>query len=118
MTPADLVPAVLFYYDRAGKLQRAETNAEPLDCDAVSGALYQLERGRPTLVLAGDADAVLAALREGGSELMRARPLPGKERVTAGVSSRRKFLVGAAAGRSVPDSRGGSGRYRIRGAAV
>ena len=31
---------------------------------------------------------------------------------------RRKFLVGAAAGRSVPDSRGGSGRYRIRGAAV
>ena len=62
MTPADLVPAVLFYYDRAGKLQRAETNAEPLDCDAVSGALYQLERGRPTLVLAGDADAALAEL--------------------------------------------------------
>jgi len=44
-------------------LQRAETNASPFDCDAVSGALYQLERGRPALVLADDAPAVLAEMR-------------------------------------------------------
>ena len=62
MIPTDLAPAVLLYFDRDGALQRAETNASPFDCDAVSGALYQLERGRPTLVLAGDADAVLAQL--------------------------------------------------------
>ena len=47
MIPTDTLPAVLFYYDRDDKLQRAETNASPFDCDAVSGALYQLERGRP-----------------------------------------------------------------------
>ncbi len=62
MIPTDTLPAVLFYYDRDGKLQRAETNAAPFDCDAVSGALYQLERGRPALVLADDASAVLAQL--------------------------------------------------------
>jgi len=59
---ANSIPAVLLYYDRAGQLQQAETNADPLDCDAVSGALYQLERGRPALVLADDADAALAEL--------------------------------------------------------
>ena len=64
MIPADLAPAVLLYFDRDGKLQCAETNAAERDCDAVSGALHQLERGRPTLVLAGDADAVLDALRK------------------------------------------------------
>ena len=62
MIPADLAPAVLLYFDRDDKLQRAETNASPFDCDAVSGALYQLERGRPALVLADDASAVLAQL--------------------------------------------------------
>ena len=62
MIPTDTLPAVLFYYDRDDKLQRAETNASPFDCDAVSGALYQLERGRPALVLADDADAALAEL--------------------------------------------------------
>ena len=62
MIPTDLAPAVLLYYDRAGHLQWAETNASPFDCDAVSGALYQLERGRPALVLADDAPAVLAEL--------------------------------------------------------
>ena len=63
MIPTDTLPAVLFYYDRDDKLQRAETNASPFDCDAVSGALYQLERGRPALVLADDAPAVLAEMR-------------------------------------------------------
>ena len=63
MIPADLAPAVLLYYDRDGHLQWAETNASPFDCDAVSGALYQLERGRPALVLADDAPAVLAEMR-------------------------------------------------------
>lgn len=62
MIPADLAPAVLLYFDRDGQLQRAETNASPFDCDAVSGALYQLERGRPALVLADDADAALGEL--------------------------------------------------------
>ena len=62
MNAANTVPAVLLYYDRDGHLQRAETNASPFDCDAVSGALYQLERGRPALVLADDADAALAEL--------------------------------------------------------
>ena len=64
MIPTDMTPAVLLYFDRDGALQRAETNASPFDCDAVSGALYQLERGRPALVLADDADAMLAELRE------------------------------------------------------
>ena len=63
MIPSDTAPAVLLYYDRAGALQRAETNTSPFDCDAVSGALYQLERGRPALVLADDAPAVLAEMR-------------------------------------------------------
>lgn len=63
MIPTDTLPAVLFYYDRDGKLQRAETNASPFDCDAVSGALYQLERGRPALVLADDEAAVLAEVK-------------------------------------------------------
>ena len=63
MNAANTVPAVLLYYDRAGVFQRAETNASPFDCDAVSGALYQLERGRPALVLADDAPAVLAEMR-------------------------------------------------------
>ena len=62
MIPSDTAPAVLLYYDRAGALQRAETNTSPFDCDAVSGALYQLERGRPALVLADDADAALGEL--------------------------------------------------------
>ena len=62
MIPTDMTPAVLLYYDRDGHLQWAETNASPFDCDAVSGALYQLERGRPALVLADDADAALAEL--------------------------------------------------------
>ena len=62
MIPTDMTPAVLLYYDRDGHLQWAETNASPFDCDAVSGALYQLERGRPALVLADDASAVLAQL--------------------------------------------------------
>ena len=63
MIPTDMTPAVLLYYDRDGHLQWAETNASPFDCDAVSGALYQLERGRPALVLADDAPAVLAEMR-------------------------------------------------------
>ena len=63
MIPTDMTPAVLLYFDRDGQLQRAETNASPFDCDAVSGALYQLERGRPALVLADDAPAVLAEMR-------------------------------------------------------
>jgi hypothetical protein len=63
MIPTDMTPAVLLYFDRDGALQRAETNASPFDCDAVSGALYQLERGRPALVLADDEAAVLAEMR-------------------------------------------------------
>ena len=65
MIPTDMTPAVLLYYDRDGHLQRAETNASPFDCDAVSGALYQLERGRPAPVLADDLDAVLAGVEAG-----------------------------------------------------
>ena len=63
MISTDTLPAVLFYYDRDGKLQRVDTNAAPLDCDAVAGALYQLERGRPALVLADDVPAALAEMR-------------------------------------------------------
>ena len=65
MIPTDMTPAVLLYYDRDGHLQWAETNASPFDCDAVSGALYQLERGRPALVLADDLDAVTAGVEAG-----------------------------------------------------
>ena len=42
---------------------------------------------------------------------MRARCNPIENSARRRFAWRRKFLVGAAAGRSVPDSRGGSGRY-------
>jgi len=60
--PTDLAPAVLLYYDRDGKLQRAETNASPFDCDSVFLAGGNLAARRPALVLADDADAALAEL--------------------------------------------------------
>lgn len=66
MSAVLLIPAVLFYYDRGGQLREAETRSAEQDCDAVSGAVYQLERGRPALALAEDAAAVRAALREMG----------------------------------------------------
>ena len=56
------VPAVLLYYDRDGQLQRAETNAEPFDCDSPFHAAGNLAAGKPALVLADDASAVLAQL--------------------------------------------------------
>ena len=62
MIPTNTVPAVLFYYDRDGKLQRAETNASPFDCDSVFLAGGNLAARRPALVLADDADAALGEL--------------------------------------------------------
>ena len=62
MIPTDTLPAVLFYYDRAGALRRAETNASPFDCDSVFLAGGNLAARRPALVLADDADAALAEL--------------------------------------------------------
>ena len=62
MIPTDLAPAVLLYYDRAGALRRAETNASPFDCDSPSLAGGNLAARRPALVLADDADAALAEL--------------------------------------------------------
>ena len=56
------VPAVLLYYDRDGQLQRAETNAEPFDCDSPFHAAGNLAAGKPALVLADDADAALGEL--------------------------------------------------------
>ena len=62
MIPTDLAPAVLLYFDRAGQLRRAETNASPLDCDSAFLAGGNLAVRRPALVLADDADAALAEL--------------------------------------------------------
>ena len=62
MIPTDLAPAVLLYFDRAGQLQRAETNASPFDCDSPFLAGGNLAARRPALVLADDADAALAEL--------------------------------------------------------
>ena len=62
MIPTDTLPAVLLYFDRAGKLQRAETNASPLDCDSPFHAAGNLAAGKPALALAGDEAAVLAEL--------------------------------------------------------
>ena len=62
MIPTDLAPAVLLYYDRAGALRRAETNASPFDCDSPFLAGGNLAARRPALVLADDADAALAEL--------------------------------------------------------
>ena len=63
MIPTDLAPAVLLYFDRAGQLQRAETNASPFDCDSPFLAGGNLAARRPALVLADDAPAVLAEMR-------------------------------------------------------
>ena len=62
MIPTDTLPAVLLYFDRAGQLQRAETNASPFDCDSAFLAGGNLAAHRPALVLADDVDAALAAL--------------------------------------------------------
>lgn len=62
MISTDTLPAVLLYFDRAGKLQRAETNASPFDCDSPFLAGGNLAVRRPALVLADDVDATLAEL--------------------------------------------------------
>ena len=62
MIPTDLAPAVLLYFDRAGQLQRAETNASPFDCDSPFLAGGNLAVRRPALVLADDVAAALGEL--------------------------------------------------------
>ena len=62
MIPTDTLPAVLFYYDRDDKLQRAETNASPFDCDSPFLAGGNLAVRRPALVLADDVAAALGEL--------------------------------------------------------
>ena len=62
MVPTDTLPAVLFYYDRDDKLQRAETNASPFDCDSPFLAGGNLAARRPALVLADDVAAALGEL--------------------------------------------------------
>ena len=62
MIPTDTLPAVLFYYDRDDKLQRAETNASPFDCDSPFLAGGNLAARRPALVLADDVAAALGEL--------------------------------------------------------
>lgn len=63
MNERNSIPAVLLYYDRAGQLQQAETNAAPFDCDNPLAASHSLAVRRPALVTVGDVAAVLAELR-------------------------------------------------------
>ncbi len=64
MTPAQTVPAVLFWWDSTGELIADDTATYPVMLSPVAEAVRLLGERRAAMVAAGDLDAVLAAVGE------------------------------------------------------